>query len=149
MHPMRIVLLAALLLAACSEPPPEPREFRAEAGWWEPVCGKLRVAQVGGADVAPRVVHRVDPVWPDVVRRAEIRGNLIIAAVITERGEVCDARVIRGFGGQIGLDAGNAALRAVKQWRFAPATKQGTPVAALYHLTIKFDLRSDATMPRE
>ncbi len=135
MDVMRIVLLAAILFAACSERP-EPREFPVERNWWEPACGKLQVAQVGGADVAPRAVERIDPVWPDVVRRAKIEGVLIIAVVITESGQVCDARVIRGFGGQIGLDAGNAALRAVKRWRFAPATKQGEPVAAVYHLTI-------------
>jgi protein TonB len=110
-----------------------------EPNWWEPACGKRPVAQVGGADVAPRVIRRVDPVWPEYLRRTRLRGIIIIATLVTETGDVCDARVMRGFPGKIGVDIGDAAVHAVKQWRFAPATKRGTPVAAVYHLTIQFD----------
>jgi TonB family protein len=121
-------------------------DFHLEPNWWEPACGKHPVAQVGGADVAPRVIHRVDPAWPEYLRTMRLRGIIIIAAVVTETGDVCDARVVRGFPGKIGIDIGDAAVRAVKQWRFAPATKQGKPVAAVYHLTINLNTNADVTM---
>ena len=131
MDVMRILLVLAIVLTGCGTPP-DPK-------WWESACGKLRVAQVGGADVAPRVIHRIDPVWPDTLQR---QGIVIVGALVTAQGNVCDARVVRGYD----ADVDAAAIRAVKQWRFTPATKLGTPVAAEFHLTLPFRPEPDATM---
>ena len=37
----------------------------------------------------------------------------------------------------------DAALVAVKQWVFEPATKDGTPVSVIYNLTVNFKLTDD------
>ena len=35
-----------------------------------------------------------------------------------------------------------SSLEAVKQWRFLPAMKDGKPVAVVYDITVRFDLRN-------
>jgi TonB family protein len=49
-------------------------------------------------------------------------------------GHVSDARIERGLGAAFD----DAALAAVRQWRFEPARRAGSAVAADYRVTIRF-----------
>jgi protein TonB len=57
--------------------------------------------------------------------------------VIRADGTVGSARVTRGLG--FGLD--QRAQEAVRQWRFAPARRQGVPVDVLVEVAMEFNLR--------
>lgn len=85
---------------------------------------------MGHSIAPPRVVTRVEPVWPDGAR-----GTIIIATVITTEGRVCAARVVE-IAPEFGIELEQAALAAVKQWRFEPATRNGAPISVVYHLTL-------------
>jgi TonB family protein len=92
-------------------------------------CPDRRLARVGGADEAPVVIRRVEPAFgPDAPR-----GIVIIETVITRGGDVCAARVLRGLNAAVD----EAALAAVRQWKFVPAKKSGQPVQASFSLTIR------------
>lgn len=94
------------------------------------------VQRIGGAIRAPRVIHRVDPSYPPDARAARVQGIVIVEVIVDETGMVREAHVLKGL--PYGLE--QAALDAVRQWRFEPATKDGQPVAVAMNLTINFRL---------
>jgi len=82
----------------------------------------------------PRLVTFVEPHYTEMARRARLQGTVIVSAVIDEGGRVRDVRLLKNLG--MGLDA--AAMDAVAQWRFTPATLNGRPLKVLYTLTVNF-----------
>lgn len=85
----------------------------------------------------PEVLRRVAPLYPEVARRARVQGVVMLEAIINERGDVTAVRVIRGL--PMGLE--QAAVQAVSQWKFQPATLDGRPVAVYFNLTVQFEVR--------
>lgn len=92
---------------------------------------------VGGDVKAPRPVHRVEPRYDDFYRWARISGSVILQAVISKTGAVEEVRLRKSCAPE--LDA--AAMEALRQWKFAPATRNGEPVDVIFHLTINFKLK--------
>lgn len=87
--------------------------------------------------IKPVLIRRVEPIYPDLARKANIEGIVILEAVISKVGRVTDARIIRSMG-KSGLD--EAAIDAVMQWEFTPATLNGIPVDVYMTLTVVFKL---------
>lgn len=94
--------------------------------------------RVGGDVRAPVVVKRVEPMYPEEARKDRISGIVIIEVLVDKTGNVKDAVVLKDL--PEGLS--EAALTAVKQWQFQPATLNGEPVEALFNLTINFKIDS-------
>ena len=93
--------------------------------------------RVGGDVNPPIATRRVDPIYPDVARKARIEGIVIIETIIDRDGNVTDARVLKGL--PLGLD--QAALDAVKRWKFKPGTLNGQAVPVIFTLTVNFRLQ--------
>ncbi|TAM80135.1 MAG: energy transducer TonB [Acidobacteria bacterium] len=90
-----------------------------------------------GSKVDPPVpVYHPSPQYTKEARQARISGNVSMNIVVNEKGEVTDATVVRGLG--YGLD--ESALRAVKSWKFKPARRDGTPIAAKVTVEVSFVL---------
>ena len=89
----------------------------------------------GGAITAPTKVHDVAPVYPQMARDSRIQGIVIIQATIGVDGRVINAEVLRP---QPFLD--QAALDAVRQWRYTPTQLNGEPVAVIMTVTVNFRL---------
>ena len=68
---------------------------------------------------------------------AGIEGEVVLEIVVRSDGSVGGTRVLQGLGG--GLE--RRALDAVRQWRFAPARRHGTPVDVLVEVAVEFRLR--------
>jgi protein TonB len=83
----------------------------------------------------PRRIAGAEPVYPLVARTAHIEGIVIIEAVIGTDGRVESARVLRGV--QL-LD--DAALEAVRQWRYTPGMLNGAAVPIIMTVTVNFSL---------
>jgi TonB family protein len=92
--------------------------------------------RVGGDVKAPRLVHRVTPLYSEAARRDRISGIVIAEAVVGKDGRVKDAIVLKGL--PDGLS--EAALAAIKQWEFEPGTRNGEPVDVIFNLTTNFKL---------
>jgi len=92
--------------------------------------------RVGGLVEPPRRIRDVRPEYPPIARAAGIAGIVILDAVIDETGVVRDVRVLRPVPL---LD--EAAVTAVRQWRFAPTTLNGEPIPVVMTVTVRFDLR--------
>ena len=91
--------------------------------------------RVGGEISAPRLVHRVEPEYPQIAVSALIEGMVILEATVDRSGAVMDARVLRSHGI---LD--EAAVRAVEQWRYEPLLLNGMPTPFVLTVTVSFSL---------
>lgn len=83
----------------------------------------------------PRKTVNVLPRYPATAQAARIEGTVILDAVIDAAGRVTDVRVIRSLPL---LD--QAAIDAVRQWRFTPTLLNGNPVPILLTVTVQFKL---------
>ena len=95
----------------------------------------IRIPDTPGAQ-PPTVSKRVDPEHPLVAMQARVSGTVVLEALVDERGNVPDARVIRSIPL---LD--QAALDAVKQWQFKPAMLKGEAVPAIVQIELEFTLK--------
>jgi TonB family protein len=91
----------------------------------------------GAGIVAPRLLKEVRGDYTDQARRAGIAGDVILEVIVRRDGTVGDVKVLQGLGG--GLN--ERAIQAVRQWRFAPATRQGVPVDVVVEVAMEFELR--------
>lgn len=112
------------------------RERIAETGL--PAAWNGRARRVDGVEVlAPKLIESSRPGYPEAARKNKTQGVVVVDALIDEQGVVQDVRVVRGQ--PDGLS--EAAVAAVRTWRFEPATFQGKPVAVEYSLTVQFRLQ--------
>jgi protein TonB len=75
------------------------------------------------------------PVYPALARTAGAQGIVIIEATIDAHGDVVATRVLRSVSM---LD--DAAVAAVRQWKYTPARLNGEPIAVLITVTVNFML---------
>jgi TonB family protein len=85
----------------------------------------------------PKKIHHVAPIYPPQAKKDGIQGLVILECTVSKTGEVVDAQVIKGH------EALNqAAIEAVRQWRFEPtvigASKK--PVEVKITVTVNFKL---------
>jgi len=90
------------------------------------------------ADIEKPVrVHTIEPRYTEIARKARIQGVVILQSTIDTDGNVVDVEPLKGL--PMGLT--EAAVSAVKQWRFEPAKLDGRPVAVYFNLTVSFRLQ--------
>lgn len=85
----------------------------------------------------PRLLHEVKAQYTDDARRRGISGEVVLEIVVRRDGSVGDVSILQGLGA--GLD--QRAVQAVRQWRFDPARRKGTPVDVLVEVAVEFMLR--------
>jgi TonB family protein len=90
-------------------------------------------------DVIPVLTERVDPKYPPNAFTLGIEGNVVVNALISEAGDVVEVVVVKGLDG--GFD--EATVRAVRQWKFSPAVKDGVRVKTWKLITVTFRLKKD------
>ena len=86
----------------------------------------------------PVALNRIVPVYPRSARRKGHEGNVTMAVVVTETGDVASVDILASSG-HAELDA--AARTAVRTARFAPATEDGVNVSGRVRLTVAFKLK--------
>jgi protein TonB len=87
---------------------------------------------------AQELIYRVAPVYPKLAIQAHIQGDIKLVAVIDEDGGIRRLRLISGHPFLV-----NAAMDAVKQWRYLPAIENGVPMEAAIVVTVPFRIRLD------
>jgi periplasmic protein TonB len=84
---------------------------------------------------APRKTVDVAPRYPMLARESRVEGIVILDVIIDERGNVTSTRVLKSVGL---LD--QAAIDAVRQWKFAPARLNGEAIPIVMTVTVSFQL---------
>ena len=85
----------------------------------------------------PRLLKEVRADYTEDARQRGLNGDVVLEIVVRRDGSVGDIKILRGLAG--GLN--DRAVQAVRQWRFAPARRQGAPVDVVVEVAVEFKLR--------
>jgi protein TonB len=80
-------------------------------------------------------VHKVQPDYPPLARQARIQGAVVLQAVISRDGAIENLQVLSGHPMLV-----QAAVQAVRQWRYRPYVLNGEPVEVETQVTVNFVL---------
>jgi len=90
-----------------------------------------------GGDVKPaKLLSSVPPVYPSLARNQHVGGDVRIDALIDANGRVTSMKVLSGP-----TLLHQAAMDALHQWKYQPATLDGNPVPMHLTITIQFRLQ--------
>ncbi|HEY3885780.1 MAG TPA: energy transducer TonB [Vicinamibacterales bacterium] len=105
---------------------------------WSPQADDT-VYTTSDAGVQPPVlIHEVKPQYTDAAKKRKVQGTVDREAVVTREGQVRDdIRVVKSLDPD--LDA--QAIKALQQWQFRPATKDGKPANITVQVETTFTLK--------
>jgi protein TonB len=96
-----------------------------------------RVVRIGGQIKAPKLLNNVAPAYPQLAIQARLSALLVLQLHVGADGRVRSAEIVRG---QPLFD--EAALEAVRQWRYAPLLLNGVATEFIVNVTVSFRLQS-------
>ena len=108
------------------------------------VVGDIEPGFTYDLDGLPELTRRVDPEYPMSAFARGVEDTIGVRAFVCRDGHVLDAHVLQSYlvpGGEPILrdpQLVDAALAAVRQYTFKPATKGGQPIAFWIHLPVVF-----------
>lgn len=108
----------------------EAREITADS------AGEGQRVRMGGAVQAAKLVHRVQPLYPEVARNELLSGTVRLHAIIAKDGTIKTLRVVSGR-----CSLARASINAVRQWRYSPTLINGQPVEIDTTIDVIFSLR--------
>lgn len=82
-----------------------------------------------------RLISKVEPIFPAIGRKAGAQGIVVLEAIIDVDGRVVEVNVLRS----VPL-FDEAAMQAVRQWRFEPGIRNGRPVRQRLTVSVSFKL---------
>ena len=91
----------------------------------------------GSGVMPPRILREVKAAYTEDARRAAVEGEVVLEIVVRRDGSVSDVKLLNGL--PHGLN--ERAIAAVRQWRFAPATRLGQAVDVIVEVAVEFKLR--------
>jgi TonB family protein len=95
-----------------------------------------------------KLIKKVEPVYPDEARKAGVEGVVILEGTIDTEGNVSKVKVLKGEHESLN----KAAIEALEQWKYNPATLKGKPMPVNFTVTMKFKLdgkETEAQKPAE
>ena len=138
------VLLAFAVAVAIALPGASAGQGVDESTVGPPVESPPFLSGVGGVG-NPRLVHRVEPDYPKLVRETGIRARALLQIIVLADGTVGHAVVLRCVPRGLGFE--DSALRAVRQWRFEPALRNGEPLDVYFTVFLEIEETQDANVP--
>lgn len=100
-----------------------------------PAPAKSAPMRVGGRVKPPRAIFQAPPAYPPLARQARIEGQVQIDAVLDEKGNVAEMKVVSGPPLLY-----QAALEALKKWKYEPTYLNDQPIAVQLIVTVTFVL---------
>ena len=117
-------VLGGILGGVGSNVPPPPKEA-------------LKRIRVGGQVQTAKLINKVQPLYPALAKQARIQGTVRLQAVIAKDGSVVELQVLSGH-----PLLQQAALDAVRQWRYQPTLLNLEPVEVVTTIDVIFTLSS-------
>lgn len=101
-----------------------------------------KLVRVGGQIKTPKLLKKVDPVYPELAKQARAGALIILEATVDARGQVEDVRILRSA-----PLFDEAAVEAVKQWSYRPLLLNGVPTPFIVTVTLNFSFHPFALSP--
>ncbi|HCS48939.1 MAG TPA: hypothetical protein DIW61_12050 [Candidatus Aminicenantes bacterium] len=89
-----------------------------------------------GEVLVPTLLKKVDPVYPEAARKAGIQGVVLLEATTDEQGNVVKVRVQKSI-----PELDQAAIEALRQWKYEPFIIEGKPKGVVFTVTVRFALK--------
>lgn len=89
-----------------------------------------------GKTTAPVLTKTTEPQYTEEAKKNRVQGVVVVSTVVGIDGLVHESKIVRGLGH--GLD--EMAIKAIQDWRFRPATRNGQPVATTVTVEVSFRL---------
>jgi TonB family protein len=107
---------------------------------------KREPIKVGENVQESKLIRRVEPAYPELAKRARVEGRVLLAVTVDEEGNVSEIRVIVGHPLLV-----EAAVTAVRQWKYSPTLLNGEPVPVIATVTVRFSLAAlgETAIPAE
>jgi protein TonB len=84
----------------------------------------------------PERILKIEPLYPDLARRSRAEGKVILEIVVGRGGDVEGIEVLKSH-----PLFDEAAIEAVRQWKYAPALQSGRPVKVYMTVVVDFRLK--------
>jgi|SRR4051812_25203756 protein TonB len=84
---------------------------------------------------AGALVHSVQPIYPEIAKRAGVQGDVVLVAVISRGGNIDSVEVQSGHPMLV-----RAAIQAVQQWKYRPYVLNGSVVEVETQITVHFTM---------
>jgi TonB family protein len=94
-----------------------------------------RVVALSPAAAESSLIHRVEPEYPEEARSRQVQGPVVLDIHIGQDGTVQDVKLVSGEPLLV-----DAAMAAVRQWRFQPRVVDGAPAEMQTRITLNFRL---------
>ncbi len=96
------------------------------------------IGNVEGNIVPPKLLDRVNPVYPETARREKREGKIVVSSIVDAEGNVRAPILVSVPEGCEDLAA--SVVEAVSRWRYEPATLDGQAVPVYFTVVVKFAL---------
>jgi protein TonB len=116
---------SGILSGSAPAPPPPP----------PPRPKKIDPVRVGGQVQESKILRKVLPVYPELAKRARVESVVILEVNVDEEGNVTNIRVLKSH-----PLLEQAAIEAVKQWKYSPTLLNNEPVPVVATVTVEFKL---------
>lgn len=93
---------------------------------------------INEVDRAPSILRRIMPLYPPYAERNNIEGKVVLRFIVDTNGNVVEPMAIESEPEGVFDDA---AIEAIRQYRFMPAEKYGKPVDCIVVVPMAFYLR--------
>jgi general secretion pathway protein A len=100
-----------------------------------PVYNQDGAFAVGGQVKQPELLSAVPPQYPPIARQWRVEGDVVVNFVVEENGNVSDMNIVSGP-----MMLREAALNALRSWKYKPSQLDGQPRAVKTQVTIRFHL---------
>jgi TonB family protein len=124
---------------AVPNPATEPSPEANSLSELKQVCYPIgdRAYRVGHGIAPPKPLKTPDPSYPPGASRAGQTGTVVVMLIVDAGGAPTSIILTRS----VGADLDEAAIKAIRSWKFAPATFKGSPVPVAIHVEVNFTLK--------
>ena len=96
----------------------------------------VKIIRVSEGVSREHLKSKVDPTYPDEARKNRIQGKVAMRIRVDRQGNVSDVKFVAGP-----AELADAAIAAVKQWKYEPIALNGEIIEMETQVTIEFKLK--------
>ena len=84
------------------------------------------------------LLDKIQPAYPELARKAGIQGKVYIQAIVSSQGLVENVSILTATPAGLGFE--EAALAAVKLWKYKPGEQNGRAVDVYFNVAVEFTI---------
>ena len=129
-----LIVSGGLRAGHCQEPSSQP-PASADSGTPQPNQQVPQRIRASAGVTSGLVIKKVSPKYPNKARKQHIQGTVVLMATISKDGNITDLKMVSGHPMLV-----DAAITAVKKWKYRPYLLQGHPVEVETQVLVNFTL---------